>query len=513
LIFKEPDKKKFVIFGSIVFYIFTSLLFLYYGKIHVDEPYYFTIANLVNEGAQPYKDFFYTQPPLFPYVYAIPQRIFGPNLYVGRLTSIFLGLLSLLILIEFCCKIKSSRSAAIASLLVGFNPFLIYHLTFVKLYSLLTFFLILGVRILFSDLKDNIKYPLVSAIFTLSVLTRITTLSALIVIILYLIFVKRDFKSALSSFVVSIALAILVFVPFIIKAKDQMLYGMWGYLMDRDVLPLSGIFKAKVLFLSEFSRHFGLFLILLVLVALHRYFKDGFKRVLKKENFNLDTLCWMVLLFLALPHLLTKISYVSEYLSFMMPFLAILLGVSLSDFVDFIGSREMRVVMVAVFITASFLTWFSNFPEFIMRKNGMPPVRYLSQVAEYLKGITERDSLILSFNNAIVVLADRKIVPGYEMNSCTFDPEWGEERCKKHRIVNAGMLSKIIKERKAGAILITKNTFLGNFPSFYNITGKEVVRDTLMPLIERYYVLKKIFPEFGNMSEDAYLYVPQDGIR
>ncbi|MBU1626084.1 hypothetical protein KKB18_01835, partial [bacterium] len=79
--FSKFDKKIAFIILSFFSYVATSLVYLYFGKIHVDESFYFTIANLVGDGYIPYKDFFYTQTPLFPYFFSIPQIIFGPNLY------------------------------------------------------------------------------------------------------------------------------------------------------------------------------------------------------------------------------------------------------------------------------------------------------------------------------------------------------------------------------------------------------------------------------------------------
>jgi len=508
---KKKDSQIILIALSVFIYLLTSFLFLFAGKIHVDEPFYFTITNLVNNNYLPYRDFFYTQTPLFPYIFSLPQMLLGPGLYTARLTSIFFGLLTLLLVIECSWKKGSKNSAVIAAALIGFNPFLIYHFTFVKLYSLLAFLTVLAARILISDLNNTLKYSLIALVLSLSTAVRITTLPALIIVALFILLIKKEIIPficyAVSGFITLIA----VFLPFLINAKEQMIYGIWGYLMDRDVLPFSGIFKAKFLFLSEFSKHFNLYIICLVISVYLLLSQKSFNDQFKFKRINEISLCWLILIVLALPHLLTKISYVSEYLSFIMPLMALLLGFKITKFFDSIQNEDFKILLTLIFFIASSIVWVSNTTDFIGLKNKTLPVKYLNQVAEYLKIKTPIDAQILSFNNAIVILSERKIIPGYEMNSCSFDQDWDESRCKKHRILNVDMLSKIIENKDADAILITENTFLGNFPSFFNISGIEVTRDTVMPLIKKYYTLDKTYPQLGNMSENANLYLPKKG--
>jgi 4-amino-4-deoxy-L-arabinose transferase-like glycosyltransferase len=508
MIIINKDKNFLFISLSLAFYIFTSLTYLYLGKIHVDEPFYFTISNLINDNYIPYRDFFYTQTPLFPYIFSLPQKLFGHNLYIGRLTSIFFGLLTFLLVTECAWKIGNKSSAVIASALIGFNPFLIYHFTFVKLYSLLAFLLILTVRFLLSDLDSKIKYPIIALILSVGTATRITLLPTLVIVGLFIILIKREIKPFIGYIISCSICNLIIFTPFIMKAKDQIIYGVWGYLMDRDVLPISGIFKAKFLFLSEFSRHFSLFFILLVIASIKFFSDKRFKEHFQKKNINEITLSWILLIILALPHILTKISYVCEYLSFLMPLLALLTSFKAAKLYDSCDTKDFKTLFPIVLLIASLITWTSNIRDFIRYKNKIPPVKYINQVSEYLETKTKKNDQILSFNNAIVILSDRKILPGYEMNSCSFDPAWNENRCKKHRILNVDMLSTIIKNKQVGGILITENTFLGNFPSFYNLNRKEVTRDTLMPLIKKFYTLDRTFPDLGNMSETAYLYLP-----
>ena len=64
------------------------LFFIFAAETGTDEGFYLVASKLVYQGKVLYRDFHYTQMPLLPYVYGVPQLIFGNSLYVGRLTSV-----------------------------------------------------------------------------------------------------------------------------------------------------------------------------------------------------------------------------------------------------------------------------------------------------------------------------------------------------------------------------------------------------------------------------------------
>jgi hypothetical protein len=505
---KNCDSNLVFIFIATSFYIFTSLFFIFYGRIHVDEPFYFTIANLIVKGYIPYKDFFYTQTPLFPYIYSFPQLLFGSNLYIGRATSVLLGLMTYFLVVGFCYKKKSTGTSALASGLIAFNPFLIYHFTFVKLYSLLAFLVVLTIIILFSSIKDYLKFCLVSVLLTLCTSIRITLLPALLMVCAYIIFIKKDYKTLLIFIGSSLIIFTFIFSPFLVLCKDQLFYDVYGYLKDRDVLPFTEIIKAKIIMASEVSKHFEVIIIILILIFAGLIKNNKLKSFSNFRKYDSEVLAWLILLSLILPYVFTKIAYVGEYISFTIPLLVMLTSFNIESLFKTSKSDSDKIYLMIILISALAISWIKDFPGFVEQKNGKPPIRYLLEVANKINETTKEQDKILSFNNAIVLMANREILPGYEMNSCSFDLAWDKSKCEKYRILNVGMLSEIIEEKKVAAILITDNTFLGNFPSFYNLAGKEVTRDTLMPLIKKNYLLSEVYLELGNQSEKAYLYLP-----
>lgn len=111
-----------------------------------DEGTYLMIARLINQGFLPYRDIFAVHPPFFYYVLALWLRLFGDNYVVGRLLSVFLGFLSLIIayyvgkeLKEWKLGVAFSGLLAMDPLLVHFNP-LVFHETSIEVFTLLSLF-------------------------------------------------------------------------------------------------------------------------------------------------------------------------------------------------------------------------------------------------------------------------------------------------------------------------------------------------------------------------------------
>ena len=71
---------------------------LYYGELNQDEGWYLYTARLAAEGQQPYRDFAFTQGPVFLMVYAQAQPLVERwGLMGGRVFTGVLGLVAILL--------------------------------------------------------------------------------------------------------------------------------------------------------------------------------------------------------------------------------------------------------------------------------------------------------------------------------------------------------------------------------------------------------------------------------
>lgn len=90
-----------------------------------DEGYYASAARLVSEGRQPYRDFFYPQSPLLPYLLSPVYRVAGASLQGMRLAAVLMGALSLWLWSGVLARRCADRpaAAALALLLTAVDPY------------------------------------------------------------------------------------------------------------------------------------------------------------------------------------------------------------------------------------------------------------------------------------------------------------------------------------------------------------------------------------------------------
>lgn len=133
-------------YGILAFLAFLVLgvVSVWYGALNQDEGWYLYAANLVSEGEVPYRDFFFTQGPVMPYVYSLFTGLWrNYGLLGARLFNLSLGFLG----IAFACALArrfSTRAAVIAFILLATNLYHLYYLTIPKTYALSSLFVILG---------------------------------------------------------------------------------------------------------------------------------------------------------------------------------------------------------------------------------------------------------------------------------------------------------------------------------------------------------------------------------
>jgi len=111
-------------------------LIIFDGAVDVDEGFYLLAARAVYQGHLPYRDFAFSQTPLVPYVYGLPQLLY-PGILTGRLTSLVLTVLALGVTILYARRVGVSENGLILiSALICLNEPQLYYLLIVKTYAL-----------------------------------------------------------------------------------------------------------------------------------------------------------------------------------------------------------------------------------------------------------------------------------------------------------------------------------------------------------------------------------------
>ena len=92
-----PSKWNIITMAGILLYIIFSIVYLLWGRLNADEGWYLYASRLVFKGQIPYRDFAYTQAPLLPYIYGIPQAVVHSSILVGRMTSVLFSLVNFVV--------------------------------------------------------------------------------------------------------------------------------------------------------------------------------------------------------------------------------------------------------------------------------------------------------------------------------------------------------------------------------------------------------------------------------
>lgn len=141
---------------------------IWMGGLNQDEGWYLYAANLVAEGQLPYRDFFFTQGPVMPFVYSSFAFLWTRwGLLGARLFTLTLGLLGVLFAVglarRFAPPDRRKEAMLLTFLLLATNLYHLYYLAIPKTYALAALFVLLGFYLLTEALPAD--RPKVWAVF------------------------------------------------------------------------------------------------------------------------------------------------------------------------------------------------------------------------------------------------------------------------------------------------------------------------------------------------------------
>ena len=128
---------------------FVAVLAVWWGAVNQDEGWYLYAARLVGEGKMPYRDFFFTQGPVLPFIYsALPVH----GLLSGRLVTFAFSLLATFTAIALARGFVSPERRKAVSVTVfamlACNLYHVYFTTIPKTYAIGALFVMVGFLLL-----------------------------------------------------------------------------------------------------------------------------------------------------------------------------------------------------------------------------------------------------------------------------------------------------------------------------------------------------------------------------
>jgi 4-amino-4-deoxy-L-arabinose transferase-like glycosyltransferase len=237
-----------ILFLLVLFFAFVAR----HRFIDVDEGFYLLASRLVLMHKKPYLDFFYTQAPLLPYVYALWMKLCGVSWTAGRLFSALLTSLLGALLYEHVCRQTRNWLAGIAVAIMFATSTLVFAwFPVVKTFSLAALFLFSAYVIVSRLSAESPPWLLAAAglLLGLSVDTR-SYLVLLLPLFLWWIFRTSGtpFRPVsmlwfLAGFTIAMAPCLYLF----ISSPDAFLFNNLGYHAVRSGQGLIGMWREKLL--------------------------------------------------------------------------------------------------------------------------------------------------------------------------------------------------------------------------------------------------------------------------
>ena len=193
------------------------------GGLNQDEGWYLYAANLVAEGKMPYRDFFYTQGPMLPYVYSVFAPIWGAYGVLGaRIFTLALGLLGIVFAADLARRLvpegRKETAALTVVLLLGSNLYQLYYLAIPKTYALAALFVLIGFWLLVKAGSDGRLLAAGAGVaLAFAAGTRIS-LGALLAVIGVCLLLSRKWRSLSFFSLGGVAGLALVYLPFLCDA-------------------------------------------------------------------------------------------------------------------------------------------------------------------------------------------------------------------------------------------------------------------------------------------------------
>ena len=126
-----------------------AVLAVWWGGLNQDEGWYLYSARLVGEGRLPYRDFFFTQGPVFPFIYSV-MPVHG--LLSGRIVTVCVSLAATLMAMAFARRLVSPERRGLAGLTVfamlACNLYHVYFTAIPKTYAVGALFVMSGFLLL-----------------------------------------------------------------------------------------------------------------------------------------------------------------------------------------------------------------------------------------------------------------------------------------------------------------------------------------------------------------------------
>lgn len=431
----------------------------WWAPLNQDEGWYLMAARRVSQGQMPYRDFAFTQAPLFPYVFQFAQpliKTFG--LAGGRLFQFFWFGMTFWVLLWNCKKSVPKAQLAFASLIVisllGLNVFQLQYTATVKTYTLAGYFLSLAMLGWLSYQRNARAGTLILSALALAAAAA-TRLS------LGLFFVplgcsllasrkeKGDQPWILFAAAGLIGLSI-AFLPFFLSAPEGFRFGLFQFHAARQV---DSILLLKAGFLSRMIQsYFPALLLFLLLLLKWKTWQPG----LRSMGLGIGAV--------TLLHLLAPFPY-DDYQVALYPVLVLLIAIEGSHQLSETKQHQIAPLLLTACLLFAFSspqlpTWFSHGQDRIWWKTkATSDLHLLRETARIIKEIAPQATELFTTDTYLAIETGLEIPEDMEMGPFSYFPDLETNKAEQLHVLNTQRLMALIQNTQAPVAALSGYSF------------------------------------------------------
>lgn len=466
-----------VVILSIAIFVILQLTIFLYTYTPSDSPMYMYASKLISEGKLPYADFFFAHPPLQLYLNGLIIKLFGLKVTILRSLEVLGAIISSCLLYLIVKQNYDNLSATLSVIIFLFSPIIMYQASY--LYG---YFLILPL-IIFAFLAYTQKKYFYSGIaFGLAGITRLLSLPAFFVIVIYSIFIsenKNITNRCINCFKLIFGFCI-VFIPVILFffAKTSNFYDyIFNFQITRSTMP----FENK---LHELTNIVMIDKVVFLLPIVLSYF------LFRKKNILALSIISIYLIFIFNLRFVFK-----EYFIVIYPFLIILGATSFADLMKSLKSSKKfhkfakfsaPILLILIFVPAANHT-LQAYKEVYVQPH--QEFKSLSLISDYVKKNSNENILLYGGQPQtayVAILSGRALAledPIFQKDYYINNPYKLNQTIKN--------LEQLFQEHKIKFLVNTNEKSLMTIEDFPEYTGlmKKYCSRPVVPLESNFFVI------------------------
>lgn len=490
---------------SIIASALLAAIAVWWAPLNQDEGWYLMAARRVSQGQMPYRDFAFTQAPLFPYVFQFAQPLVeNMGLLGGRLFNLFWMGMTYGVLLWSCRKACPKNLILFASLIVisllGLNAFQAQYTATIKTYTLGGYFLSLGLLGWISYHHGRIRGTLVLTALALAAAasTRITLGIFFIPFGLSLL-LERKTKGNRPwiLFAVSGFLGLgLFFLPFALQARSAFIFNIYSFHVERLV---ESVWMLKAGFLSRTALSylpalFGLFLI----IPRWKHWQLGMKSIS------------LGVLLATLVHLFAPFPY-DDYQVVLYPALVLLLAIELPQLCPQnlqakAGAFLLLICLCFTLASPQLQTWFSGKQDLIwFSQKTRSDLSLLRETAKHLKELAPQAKTILTTDAYLAIEANLEIPQGLEMGPFSYFPDLETNKAELYKVVNQQLVLDLLESKRFPLVAISGYGFSISNPMIQPTYEEDL--EVIRAQLQKDYRPFSVVENFGQHQTTLRIYV------